>query len=567
MAGRVAQAQQKQVFMTQTATTVTLWNSAVEVILNKNTSNITYVKKAASGNLLGSEGKAYLSGPNFGMNDCAFKVVRELPDLVELSFYHEANDGFQYDLHYVMRAGISGIYCFLFEHHDAKAPDAYYEQTRWGISADSKLFNYHLVRDNHQGPMPDKKTDLDDKVSDWTFRLADSSYYSKYDYADYIEDKHVHGMAGVTSGYGIFVIQASPEYLLGGPTKQFQNVHAGPFLICMLNDSHFLWDGKPDDKTIKGDWSKLSGPFLLYMNTGNHIKDIWADAKSQAEKEIVQWPYAWMKNAEYPLATDRGTINGVLHLADGTKAKQAHVILAAPGMDWQAQAKGYMFFTKTDDMGNFTLKNIRPGTYCLYTYGCNITDEFSKQNIVVAAGKTNDIGTLTWATKNYKKLWQIGVADRFTDGFKFSDHPRNYEVWMHVPANINYTIGKSNPAEDWYYAQTQTGTWNVLFNVNEAYTGEGIITVGIAGAAKNVQYDVFLNDEMLGKYYFGNDCSVYRSAIRGGYYQKLEVKFPAKLLKQGENKISFKLPHCKPAGGIMYDVVKLEINDKPSPGK
>jgi rhamnogalacturonan endolyase len=556
-------AQQKHVFMTQTVNTVTLWNSAIEVILNKNTSNITYVKKAASGNLLGTTGKAYLNGPDFGMNDCEFKVVREQPDLVELSFYHEAKDNFSYDLHYVMCAGVSGIYCFLLEHHNPKAPDAYYGQTRWGISADSKLFNYHLVRDNHQGPMPDRKTDFNDEVSDWTFRLPDSSYYSKYDYADYIEDKHVHGMAGVNSGYGMFVIQPSFEYLLGGPTKQFQNVHAGPFLICTLNDGHFLWSNRPDDNTIKGEWQKLSGPFLLYMNTGNHINDIWADAKKQADKEIAQWPYGWMKNDEYPLTVDRGAVNGILQLTEGTKAKQAHVILAAPGIDWQAQAKGYMFFTKTDDNGSFTLKNVRPGTYCLYTYGCDITDEFSKQNIIVTAGKINDIGTLTWTTNNYKKLWQIGTADRFTDGFKFSDHPRNYEVWMHVPANIDYTIGKSDPSRDWYYAQTQTGIWNVLFNVNEVYKGEGIITVGIAGAAKNAQYDVFLNDVMLGKYYFGNDCSVYRSAIRGGYYQKLEVKFDAMLLKPGENKISFKLPHCKPGGGILYDVVKLEINDKP----
>jgi len=90
-----------------------------------------------------------------------------------------------------------------------------------------------------------------------------------------------------------------------------------------------------------------------------------------------------------------------------------------------------------------------------------------------------------------------------------------------------------------------------------------VITIGVAGAAKNPQYDVFLNDEQLGKYYFGNDCSVYRSAIHGGYYRKLEVKFPADKLKQGDNKISFKLPRCKPGGGVMYDVVKLEINDKP----
>lgn len=548
---------QKQVFMTQTDQTVTLWNSKTEVIFNKKKSNITYIKNSISDNLLG-KGKAYLNGPDFGMSDCTFKIVRQQPDLIELSFYHEGDDHFTYELHYVLRAGVAGVYCFLIQSHVKGTPDAEYGQTRWGITADNALFDYHLVSDKHQGPMP-KIFDLHDEVQDWTFRLPDSSYYTKYDYADYIEDNHVHGMAGVRSGYGMFAIQASHEYLLGGPTKQFQNVHAGPFLINMFNDGHFLWDGKPDDGIITGDWKKLSGPFLLYVNMGKDVKAIWADAKKQADIEVAQWPYSWMNNPEYPL--ERGTVTGTLQFKNGEKAKLAHVVLAAPNIDWQAQSKGYMFYAKADDNGNFILKNIRPGTYTLYAYGCDVTDEFSKANVVVTADKSTDLEMLLWPTNNYKKLWQIGVADRFTDGFKLSDHPRYYDVFMHVPADLDYTIGKSTPAADWYYAQTQSGSWNVIFDVNETYKGQGVITVGIAGSSKSPQYQVWLNDKMLGKYYFGNDHGIYRSAIRGSYYQKLEVRFPAELLRQGENRISFKTPHVKHGGGIMYDVVKLELDN------
>jgi rhamnogalacturonan endolyase len=186
--------------------------------------------------------------------------------------------------------------------HKASDLPGIYGQTRWGLRASENYFDYHLVRDSIQGPMP-AKSDLEegDKIQDWTFTLADGTVYTKYNYADYIDGRHVHGMAGEKSGLGLFVIQASHEYLNGGPTKQYQNVHSGPFLINMFKCGHFLSDIAASEGPIPGDWVKLHGPFLLYANKAKTIKDIWADAKAQSQKEISQWPYQWMNHSEYPL--------------------------------------------------------------------------------------------------------------------------------------------------------------------------------------------------------------------------------------------------------------------------
>lgn len=547
------------VVVSQDDNRITLANGLVEVTWNKSNADLISIKKNGV-SLLGAKGRGYLLGPGFSMWPATFSIVKQTPDMVELSFYHVGSNHFQYDLHYVLRSGISGPYCFLIQSHKKEDPLGDYGQTRWGLSADENLFDYHLVGDKHQGPMP-KMASLTNQIQDWTFQFPDSTYYTKYDYAEYIEGRHVHGMAGQKSGYGIFIIQSSHEYLQGGPTKQYQTVHSTPYLICMFNDGHFLSDKRPDDSKITGDWVKLSGPFLLYINSGKDVNTVWADAKKQCLEEISKWPYKWMNNSEYPL--ERGLIKGVLKFADGKPAANAHVIIGAPGMDWQAQQRGYMWYTTANANGSFIIKNVRPGNYSLYSYCTNITDDLTMNNVSVTVDKETDLGDILWATKNYKKLWQIGIADRFTDGFKLSDHKRYYDVFTKVPAHLDYIVGKSKPDEDWYYAQTKPGSWNIIFDVKEEYKGEGVLTVGIAGATKNAQYDVLLNGAKLGKYYFGNDASIYRSAIKGGYYQKLEVKFAADLLKRGSNKITFEMPNVKPGGGVMYDVVKLEINDKP----
>ncbi|MDD4971509.1 MAG: polysaccharide lyase family protein [Paludibacter sp.] len=544
--------------LTEADKKVTLSNGIIEFSFDKNNAALTSIKQKGGANLLGGNGSGYLMGPGFSMKPSSYKVVRNTSNLVEISFTHEAKNGYFFELHYVLLADMSGIYSFLEQYHHTGSPDGGFGQIRWGLRADSTLFDYHLVRDSIQGRMP-QVSEFKKKMQDWTYQLADSSYYTKYDYADYIEGRHVHGFAGTKSGKGIFVIQASHEYLNGGPTKQFNTVHTSPFMIMMFQCDHFMLDKKTDEGPISGEWQKLGGPFFLYVNSGKNVAAIWEDAKQKANEEVTKWPYAWMNHPDYPL--QRGKVTGQLKVK-GASAANAHIILAAPGVDWQAQSHGYIFSGRADENGNFTISNIRPGNYTLYAYTDNVTEEYSKNNLEIKANQCLKLDQVEWIPKQSgNKLWQIGIADRTTRGFKLSDHKRYYGLFNEVPANLTFTIGKSIESNDWYYAQTKAGSWNVDFVLDELMTGECQLTFGIAGCAKNPRLEILVNDTPVGAYYFGNDHTIYRSSILGGYYQQQEVQFASGLLKQGLNRITFRLPNVKNGGGIMYDVVKLEVKE------
>ncbi len=538
---------------------ITLSNQFLSFSFNKKSAILTAIIQNGV-NLLGNGyGSGYLMGPGFSMRSSTFQLVRKTNELIEISFTHEAANGYYFELHYVLPVHKSGIYCFLEQYHHDGSPQAGFAQIRWGLRADSTLFDYHLVRDNMQGRMP-QFSEFKKKIQDWTYQLADSSYYTKYDYSDYIEGRHVHGFAGTKSGKGIFVIQASHEYLNGGPTKQYNTVHTSPFLIMMFQCNHFLLDTRISDGKVNGEWRKLGGPFFLYINSGKNINEIWADANRQAKMELLQWPYKWMKHPDYPLK--RGVVTGQLFV-DGKPAANAHIILAAHGFDWQAQTLGYIFAKRADASGNFLIPNVRAGKYTLYAYTDDVTEEFLKNNIQVSKNNITQLNQLKWIPRRYGDLlWQIGKADRTTKGFKLSDHNRYYGVFNDVPANLTYIIGQSIPSQDWYYAQTKSGEWDIKFAVHHPSNDTCTLTLGIAGSAKNPRLEIKINNFEIGNFYFGNDHSIYRSAILSGYYQQKIIRFPASLLRKGENILSLVLPSVKYGGGIMYDVLKLEMKNQ-----
>jgi len=553
----ISQVIAQKITIQQQGNNITLANPFIAFTFNKTNADLTGIAYKNHSNILGKQGRAYLLGPGFSMGACDFSIVRQTDSLVEIKFIKVERNHFQYNLHYILKSTDAGIYCFLEQLHQAKDSAGNYGQTRWGLRADESLFDYHLVRDSIQGSMP-PMADLKNEIQDWTYKLTDSTYYTKYDYADYIEGRHVHGMAGTKSGLGLFVIQASHEYLNGGPTKQYQNVHSNPYLICMFNCGHFLSDTRKGDNIIQDDWRKLNGPFFLYVNDGKSIDEIWKNAKQKANQEIKQWPYRWMNHPEYPI--ERATVKGTLLYNKTPVEKGTHLVLAAPNIDWQAQSKGYMYYATTQQNGTFTIPHVRSENYTLYAYGNNVFDEFQQANIEVKNYQVVDLKTISWQpVANFKTIWQIGKADRKTTGFNLSNSKRNYAVFLKTPANLTYVIGKSNEATDWYYAQTKEGSWDIEFNMPTIQAKTATLNLAIAGYARNPKLTVVVNDSIVATIKAGNDASVYRSAIAGGYYQLKKINFPAALLQTGKNKIQLQLSGVKNGAGVMYDALKLEI--------
>lgn len=353
--------------------------------------------------------------------------------------------------------------------------------------------------------------------------------------------------------------------------KQELTVHAtskSPISIMMIQGEHM----GASAQIYKDGERKIYGPFFIYVNsatepgTPDRKAVMIADAKAQASKQMAEWPFEWFENDLYPL--DRATVSGHLNVTTGQGNDEIQMVLAEPGVDPYLQGKKYIYWAKTDADGNFSIKNVRKGEYTLYAYATkgDITDELQKNNIIVDAEEVN-LGNVDWTPAMYEyKLWQIGENNRMSDGFHFSDTLRNYGLWDLPPANLTYTVGQSVPEKDWYYAQTQNGTWTVKFDLDRTYTGLAYLTMSIAGSANKPKLAVAVNGAKQKEYSMYNDAAIYRSAVLGGRHSLNILKFPASLLKKGTNTVSFTMSGIKNNGGVMYDCIKLEAGNAVTSG-
>ena len=258
------------------------------------------------------------------------------------------------------------------------------------------------------------------------------------------------------------------------------------------------------------------------------------------------------------------------------------VVLAQAGA-LISQGYDYMFWSQADASGHFTIPEVRPGTYAVHAYATKgtIVDDPSHGEIVgmadVQAG-ANDLGTLTWSPPFHSNLlWSIGNSDQTSGEFRFDPNvatsidntaartgrmygpDATHGVWTVPPATTTYTIGTSTPQTDWYFAQGVDGTWTVSFNLASVPAGGAFLTIGIAGAARNAHLDVAVNGQSVFSQDFGNDQSLYRSALQGGMFQMLTGTVPASALSAGTNAATFTLSTKGSAGaGVYYDIIKLE---------
>ena len=343
----------------------------------------------------------------------------------------------------------------------------------------------------------------------------------------------------------------------GGVQKQELTVHGdtkSPLLLQMFQSNHF---GGVTTHFDDGQ-QKMYGPALVYYNKGSREAMI-ADAKRQTAEEQNGYPYQWMKHPLFPVS--RGSVSGTIGIGKSTGTTRFQVVLAQPGGKPMEQGNGYQFWAETDDKGHFTLENVRPGNYTLYAWALNgeATGTFEQDGIAVKTGK-NDVGTLTWNPEKYgKTLWRIGEADRLSKGFKLSDHRRQYGMFKEVPADLTFIIGKSQEKTDWYYAQTKNGKWNIVFNLDQTYEKLLRLTIATAGAANGTRCNVWVNDKKVQLIRTVNDSGIYRSAMQSGKDGLYTLDLDAKHFQKGQNTITLEVWGIKKLGGIMYDIIKLEV--------
>jgi rhamnogalacturonan endolyase len=568
---------------------------------------LTQVTKSGN-NLMASGDSLYVSesggGTYYSIAASSHAVVQQTQDIVELSFVDTAggNHDMDWDLHYVVRRGVSGFYYFLVTQvGTATHPNpATLSELRTVQRFDSAILANGYTGERHGAlPTPAQNATFSPstQIQDATYPLTvapttlpgtsslpgvvgqhydEGPVFSKYDWASYRLEDIVHGLYG--NGFGAWLVSPSWEFYTGGPVKQELMVHHDNLILNMYHGGHF---GSAIAQASPAGWKKIYGPNLVYVNTGDDAAVI-ADALAQASAERGQWPYCWMHNVDFPLSAQRGTVTGTLTEAHGRWVEGATVVLAQPGA-LLTQGYDYMFWAQADASGAFTIPAVRAGTYSIHVYATRgtIVDDPANGEIIgtttVVAG-SNALGTVTWAPPYHPHLlWAIGDSDQRSGEFRFSPAtgagPDNTAgrtgrmygldtsqgVWTVPPATTTYTIGTSSPQTDWYFAQSANGGWTVKFDLASVPQGGAYLTIGVAGAARNPHLDVAFNGHAVLGQSFGNDQSLYRSALQGGLFQMIAAAVPASALVAGQNVATFTLGTNAAAGaGVYYDIVKLE---------
>ena len=302
---------------------------------------------------------------------------------------------------------------------------------------------------------------------------------------------------------------------------------------------------------------------------------------------------------------------------------------SGPG-SWIHDAKYYQFFNDGSEDGKFTITKVRPGTYTLHATADGVLGDFEQANITVEPGKTLDLGKLVWKPLRFgRQLWEIGYPDRAADEFLKGDG-QNYWLWgwnlryaLLFPNDLTYTIGKSTPSNDWFFEEVPHATnlsfvnpeakdpanqrfgwvkaesltqypqtdqrgpwavygkgratvWTINFNVAKPLHGQAALRVALAGVdGLRDGLAVGVNGQSAGA--IGDQSNpdngrlISTNAIRyntdKGLWQERTLKFDAALLKAGENTISFTVPAGDVQSGVVWDYIRLELdeNAKSSP--
>jgi rhamnogalacturonan endolyase len=385
----------------------------------------------------------------------------------------------------------------------------------------------------------------------------------------------------------------------GGPTKLELVTHrdatftssltapAPPTLLYVWKGPHY---GATDLVVPKGEqWTKTIGPFLLYCNSGVSPDAMWHDALTEAANESHQWPYTWAVDPGYPSASQRGGISGqiVLHDPQAPAEKMANlrVGLAHPDyplpngqlVDWQHDGKYYQYWTRGDAQGNFTIKDVRPGTYTLHAFADGVLGEYAQANVTITAGKPVSAGKITWTPVRYGgQLWDIGFPDRTSGEFLNGDHYWRWGIYNEYPKqfphDVNYVIGKSDFHKDWNmmqvpHATDDTGrsrgsatTWSVLFDLPKAEQGTATLRLAFAGTESR-SLTVAVNGKEVGTLTnLPNTMVVHRDSDRG-FWEEKDVTFDAALLQQGRNTLQLTVPAGPVANGVQYDYLRLEVDE------
>ena len=267
-------------------------------------------------------------------------------------------------------------------------------------------------------------------------------------------------------------------------------------------------------------------------------------------------------------------------------------------VDWQRDAKFYQLWINANANEKFTIPNVRPGNYTLRAIADGVIGEFAQTNITIGEGETKQLGALTWTPKRYgQTLWQIGVPDRTAREFRHGDHYWQWGLYFNYarefPNDVNYIIGRSDWRKDWNYVQpprvlsqnlpmtseddeaadaaaqfvrnsgrdVSSTTWSIKFGLSQKPSGKATLRLAFCGTHAGCNVEVFVNEKSVGETgILPSTSAMQRDGIRAFWVER-PVSFDASQLNKGVNVIKLKSHANTWSQGVMYDVVRLELDE------
>ena len=527
-------------------------------------------------------------------------VKSDTPEMADVGC-KEKYDGsqphaFDIDIHYVLRKGNTGLYVYAILSHPANYPATSVGEWRivWQTPqvGDKWLLEKIYVDKTRHWVMP-TPAELAQRIPT---PIKEISFFrsgpwakqgeSKYSYSATYEDIGTFGFASDIHKLGAWTVIGSFEYYNDGPRKQdLTALDAG--MTHHFGRNHY---GDTGISVAAGEsWSKVFGPFLLYLNAGGDGDSLWRDAQQQAATEQAAWPYAWLTGIpEYASAAERGSVSGKFTVSDKLKPSQTGaggwvgLTQPPPGLDFQSETKNYQYWSRVAPDGSFKIPNARPGAYTLYAFVDGEAGQYSQANVTVTAGKDVSLGDVQWTvprTGNWL-AWEIGTPDRDTTEFHHGKDffmPYLYKGFpLEFPNPLVYTVGVSTPAKDWNYAQSsyhpqgkdpEPWPWQIKFNLpsNTPPSGDANLILAFAGAGHRAQVQVSVNGTVVTT--VSPDLEEGNSLLRQGSHDKYSVKnvaIPLSRLHAGSNTIELLETNYKPDDAyVMYDYLALEMPGAP----
>jgi rhamnogalacturonan endolyase len=524
------------------------------------------------------------------------------------------------EIRYTLERGLPGIYTYSIFEHQTNYPAAGIGEARFAAKLNLQIFDYLNIDAARRKIMPTPQDWLDGtELNLPEARRLNTGIYRgqvehKYDYAANQFTTRAYGWIGTPVQIGIWFINPSVEYLSGGPTKSELTGHldisdeAAAVLLNYWRSSHY---GGANCWIPAGEnWNKVVGPFLIYCNSAPTPDAMWSDALAREKMETAAWPYDWISGVDYPHKNERSIVRGQIFLRDSQMPSNTFTNLLvgltasdyelppppanrrfnfnlAPRMvDWQNDAKHYEFWTRAAADGHFEIPNVRAGDYTLHAIADGVLGELVLTNVTVAAGKILNLGELRWQPVRYgRQLWDIGIPNHSGAEFFKGDDYFHWGWYLEYPKlfpnDVHFVISQSDFRKDWFFEQVphnenpantngkgrgRSTTWAIQFNLTNLPLGKATLRLAICGSSTST-ITVGVNDKTAGvitaPFY---NATINRDGI-AGYWSERDLSFDASLLRAGQNVLTLTIPAGSLTSGIIYDYLRLELDESAPPPK